>query len=60
MFTLQIIVYLNQQAYSTGSKVFERTITCPSDLSVDYVVLSKALHILFGMQAVVSFIIIPK
>lgn len=55
MSSLQIQVFLNQDAKAAGKRIFERVVEYSDAVSVDYSSIIKVLRFFFGTKSIVSF-----
>lgn len=55
MSSLQIQVFLNQDAKAAGKRIFERVVDFSDAVSVDYSSIIKVLRFFFGTKSIVSF-----
>lgn len=55
MSNLQVIIYLNHDAFNAGKKAFERMVSYSEAVHVDFVGIANTLRFLFGSQSIVSF-----
>lgn len=55
MVNLRVLVFLNAESKSANKRLFERLISVPDGLSIDYSGLVSSLRFLFGSQSIVVF-----
>lgn len=55
MSSLQIQVFMNHDAKSSGKRIFERVVEFSDAVSIDYSNIIKVLRFFFGQKSIVSF-----
>lgn len=55
MVNLRVLVFLNADCKTANKRLFERLISVPDGLSIDYSGLVSSLRFLFGSQSIVVF-----
>lgn len=55
MLRLTIKVFINLDAFAQNKRVLERIVNIPKDNHLDFLEITRVLHLLFGDKAVILF-----